>query len=98
MRWQILALGVTMLAAAPSRNVAQTLPAGYVGSQTCMACHEDIYNAFEKSPHRPVDVDAKREWAGRACESCHGPGQKHAESGDPALIRDPANLAAGAVV
>lgn len=61
-----------------------------------MACHEDIYNAFEKSPHHPVDVDAKRGWAGRACESCHGPGQKHAEAADPALIRDPANLAAAA--
>jgi DmsE family decaheme c-type cytochrome len=41
-------------------------------------------------------VDAKRGWQGRACESCHGPGQKHAESANPALIRNPANLAAAA--
>jgi DmsE family decaheme c-type cytochrome len=27
-----------------------------------------------------------------ACETCHGPGQAHAESGDPALIKNPAKL------
>jgi len=72
------------------------LPPGYVGSETCMACHEDIASAFAKSPHHVVDTDAKRGWDGRACESCHGPGQKHAESADPTLIRDPAKLTAAA--
>ena len=96
MRWQVCLLGMVLAAVARSQPAAPALPAGYVGSETCMACHEDIYDAFEKSPHRPVDVDAKRGWAGRACESCHGPGQKHAESADPTLIRDPAHLAAAA--
>src|SRR5580658_1895543 len=96
MRWQILVLGATMLAVAPSRTDAQTLPPGYVGSETCAGCHADLAKAFAISPHHPVDVDAKRGWQGRACESCHGPGQKHAESANPALISNPANLAAAA--
>ena len=79
-------------AVARSQPAAQTLPPGYVGSETCAGCHEDIAKAFANSPHHQVDVDAKRGWQGRACESCHGPGQKHAESANPALIRNPANL------
>src|SRR5689334_19424568 len=59
---------------------ADNKPAEQAGSQTCQACHEDIYNAFQKSPHQTVENDKKRGWAGNACESCHGLGSKHAES------------------
>jgi DmsE family decaheme c-type cytochrome len=68
-------------------------PPSYVGSETCQACHEDIFNAFVKSnPHRAVEKDKRRGWEGRACEACHGPGSAHAESGDASLIRQPAKL------
>ena len=67
-------------------------PAEYVGSQTCQGCHEDIYNNILKSPHQRVEVDKHRGWDGKACESCHGPGSKHAESMAPADIRQPAKL------
>src|SRR5436190_1319549 len=69
-------------------------PATYVGSQTCQPCHEDIYNAFQKSAHFVVEGQKKRGWEGKACESCHGAASKHAESGDATLIRNPAKLAA----
>ena len=91
-QWHVVLLGISLAAAAD----AQTLPAGYVGSEICNVCHEDIYNGIAKSAHHAVDTDAKRGWQGRACESCHGPGQKHAESGDASLIRNPANLTAAA--
>jgi len=68
----------------------------YAGSEACGVCHEDISKAFAKSPHHLVDTDKKRGWDGRACESCHGPGQKHAEAADAALIRNPAKLTAAA--
>src|SRR6516164_9864949 len=55
-------------------------PATYVGSTTCQGCHEDMFHAFEKNPHAVVDTDKKRGWENNACESCHGPGSKHAES------------------
>src|SRR6202451_3455395 len=96
MRWQVFLSCVVLAVVALSRAAAQTLPPGYVGSETCAGCHADLAKAFANSPHHSVDVDAKRGWQGRACESCHGSGQKHAESANPALIRNPANLAAAA--
>ena len=67
-------------------------PATYVGSTTCQGCHEDMFHAFEKNPHAVVDTDKKRGWENNACESCHGPGSKHAESMNAADIRQPAKL------
>src|SRR6202789_4475341 len=96
MRWQVFLLGMLLAAMARTQPAAPTLPPGYVGSETCAGCHADLAKAFANSQHHPVDGDAKRGWQGRACESCHGPGQKHAESANPALIRNPANLAAAA--
>lgn len=66
----------------------------YVGSETCQTCHEDIYNAFQKNPHKQVDTQARRGWEAKACESCHGPGGKHVESASKDDIRNPARLPA----
>ena len=43
-----------------------------------------------------VETDKTRGSAGHACETCHGPGQKHAEAADPTAIRNPAKLTAAA--
>jgi DmsE family decaheme c-type cytochrome len=73
---------------------AQDVAPPYVGSQVCQACHEDIYNAFQKSPHHVVDSDQKRGWVNKACESCHGPAQKHTETVSAEDIRNPAKITA----
>jgi DmsE family decaheme c-type cytochrome len=80
--------------AAPAQPAAEkeNKPAEYVGSETCQGCHEDIFNAFKKNPHHLVETDKKRGWETKACESCHGPGSKHAESMSAADIRNPAKL------
>lgn len=70
----------------------QTAPDAFAGSEACATCHEDISNAFAKNPHQAVNTDKKRGFAGRACESCHGPGQKHAESATATDIRNPSKL------
>jgi DmsE family decaheme c-type cytochrome len=70
----------------------QPAPAAYAGSAACSACHEDIFNAFQKSPHARVDADKWRGFAGNACEACHGPGQKHTETVAAEDIRQPAKL------
>ena len=91
------AAGALLLVAAASAQEtagAPALPAGYAGSQACQVCHEDIFKAFQKNPHQLVETDRKRGWENRACESCHGPGAKHAESVSAADIRQPAKLAA----
>jgi DmsE family decaheme c-type cytochrome len=83
-------------AAQPALPVGPALPAGYVGSEVCQACHEDLYNAFQKSPHQVVETEKRRGFEGRACEACHGPAEKHIGSADPADIRNPAKIAAAA--
>jgi DmsE family decaheme c-type cytochrome len=83
-----------LAAAVPA--IAQQPPPGYVGSETCQICHEDIYNSVAKSPHHIVDTGKKWGFAARACEACHGPGQEHAESADATKIHNPAKLAAAA--
>jgi DmsE family decaheme c-type cytochrome len=94
-----------MLAAQAAPQAASKTPAAqaatpaapaspYAGSDTCQACHEDIYGSIAKSAHHIVDVEEHRGWKGRVCESCHGPGAKHAESVSPADIRNPGKLPA----
>lgn len=78
---------------ADAKPEAAAGPATYVGSDTCQACHEDIHKAFQKNPHLAVETDKKRGWDGKACESCHGPGSKHAESTEAADIVNPAKQA-----
>src|SRR5260370_23632470 len=78
---------------ADSSKAADNQPAAYVGSEVCQACHEDIFNAIRKSPHQVIESDKKRGWDGKTCESCHGAGSRHAESGSAEGIRNPAKLA-----
>jgi DmsE family decaheme c-type cytochrome len=87
-----MVLGLTLAAVPPARAADPALPTGYAGSEACQVCHEDIYNAFTKSPHHRVDMDAKRGWQGRACESCHGAAQKHTEGPSADNIQNPASL------
>jgi len=82
-------------AAAPAAPPPDNKPAEFVGSATCQTCHEDIFNAFQKNPHQMVETDKKRGWDTKACESCHGPGSKHAESASADDIRQPAKLNPG---
>jgi|ERR1019366_4285634 DmsE family decaheme c-type cytochrome len=80
--------------AAPAPAAEQ---ATYVGSEVCGACHEDLAKAFLKSPHQAVETGDKHggpAWTGKACESCHGPGSKHAESLSAADIRNPSKMEA----
>jgi DmsE family decaheme c-type cytochrome len=49
----------------------------YVGSETCMSCHEDVFRKqFEGTPHFQT---AQKN--GHGCESCHGPGSEHVAGG-----------------
>jgi DmsE family decaheme c-type cytochrome len=64
----------------------------YAGSELCQACHPDVQDGFKKDLHISVETDEKRGWKGRGCESCHGPGAKHAGSGLAPDILNPAKL------
>ncbi len=91
--------GAQTSAPAPSAPAAQAAPAAapapltYVGSETCGACHEDIFKDFKANRHFVIEGNKNRGWDGNACESCHGPGSKHAESTSADDIQNPARLA-----
>lgn len=87
-------LAAAQEAAAKPAEEAKTGPATYVGSEACQACHEEISKAFNRNPHAVVEKVASRGFKGQACESCHGPGSKHAESVAAADIVNPARQAA----
>ena len=84
----------TAQATAPARKAPaakqQTSPpaaqagaqSGYVGEATCVTCHDQSY----KGTKHALAFNDRTPAATHGCESCHGPGQKHAESGDPDLI------------
>ncbi|MBI4264371.1 MAG: DmsE family decaheme c-type cytochrome [Acidobacteria bacterium] len=70
--------------AAGQAGAVQTL-SGYVGSDTCLGCHDDkqgMAGTIHGKAAHPRSPEAAQ-----GCETCHGPGQPHAESGDPDLIR-----------
>jgi len=80
-------------AAAPSSAVGGAAPAsaqatGFVGDDTCVACHESEGKSLHASPHgKAQNARTPSAKANQACETCHGPGREHAESGDASKIR-----------
>jgi DmsE family decaheme c-type cytochrome len=56
---------------------------GYVGSETCAICHEEIALEFGKTEHAIAHG-----WDAEAgCESCHGPGAAHADGDETAIVK-----------
>jgi len=69
---------------------AKPNPADFVGSETCTTCHADEAKKFDSNPHAKLALEHGGK--GVTCESCHGPGKAHVESGgDKTKILDLAN-------
>jgi DmsE family decaheme c-type cytochrome len=57
---------------------------GYVGSETCVTCHEGYDASVNRSKHA-FAKDPRTPAAKQGCESCHGPGEAHIQ--DPASVK-----------
>jgi DmsE family decaheme c-type cytochrome len=84
----MLLLSLAATAESKQENQAQSPPpatgnagAQYVGSETCQACHDEIYKKFNASPHWLTTKETKMTHGAHGCESCHGPGSAHVEGG-----------------
>jgi len=66
--------------------------ATYIGSKECEQCHEDIYRGFQTADHARL-IAAGPHALPAGCESCHGPGSVHSESGGE--TKPPMSFSAG---
>jgi DmsE family decaheme c-type cytochrome len=73
---------------APRQNPAQPVAGGaaLVGDDKCIVCHADKGEVMAKTPHGQK-ADVRTPAAKQGCETCHGPGSKHAD--DPANVKMP---------
>jgi hypothetical protein len=68
--------------ASQAKNQARTIDSSqYVGSETCLACHEEEGKRFGKTPMGKAFSHPHSEAEKLGCESCHGPGKAHSEAG-----------------
>ena len=57
-------------------------PATYIGSQACVACHRNQVGNLNRTVHGDILLKRPRsDEEKQGCESCHGPGSKHINSG-----------------
>ena len=69
-----------------TQAVPATQPAGYAGTDTCLACHSDMSASLKDTAHGQAK-DPRSPEATRGCESCHGPGQAHVDDDAKGHIR-----------
>ncbi len=60
---------------------------GFVGDDTCVTCHESEGKGLHATLHGKAQNERTPAATGRSCESCHGPGKAHVDSGDASAIK-----------
>ena len=64
--------------AATAQTAPAPNPADFVGSEVCATCHAEQAGKFASNPHAKIGL---MHGDSATCESCHGPGKAHVESG-----------------
>lgn len=68
----------TIAAQEPKTESKPSADSDYVGSEKCAECHEEESKSISKTPHGGKPFAMRSTYG---CETCHGPGRKHVESG-----------------
>ena len=72
----------------PSTAPASAQANGFVGDDTCTTCHDSEGKSLKGTLHgKSQNARTPAAKTGQACETCHGPGQKHVDSGKPEDIK-----------
>jgi DmsE family decaheme c-type cytochrome len=71
----------------PSVQTAAPAATDFVGDETCMGCHEAEGKALKSTFHGKAQNERTPAATGHGCETCHGNGKKHVDSGDPKDIK-----------
>jgi DmsE family decaheme c-type cytochrome len=75
------------LAPGEAKPAEPSPPPGYVGDETCLACHEAQHPGMTKKYQATVHAhvlnakNARTPLATHGCEACHGPGEAHVNAG-----------------
>lgn len=90
--------GISVAGDSPPATAAEQLgvPEGatYVGSASCLDCHDEIGEFFTGSPHHPDRGLTVPGTGIGSCEACHGPGSIHVAEEDGSHILGPERLGA----
>jgi DmsE family decaheme c-type cytochrome len=90
-----LAAASSKSAPAPKADASATQTAGYVGDDTCATCHDSEAKGMRETLHgKAQNSRTPAAKNGQACETCHGAGQKHVDSGKKEDIKRFAVLSA----
>ncbi len=82
-----LAMAGTSIPPVQDPSITQSQVTGFVGEEECIFCHPDQGDSYELTKHGR-NLDQRAPAGTNGCESCHGPGQAHADAdGDMALIK-----------
>ncbi len=64
----------------PGQQTAAKPEGDYVGSETCVTCHEDQQRRFKNTIMGKIMARPRTPLEAQGCESCHGPGRAHVEA------------------
>ena len=83
----------TLPAIAPTAAPVQQT--GFVGDETCTTCHDTEGKGLHQTLHgKAQNVRTPAAKTGQTCETCHGPGQAHVDTGDKTKIKRFASMSA----
>ena len=75
----------------PPANQDPAPAAGFAGDAVCLDCHEDQTKTYAGTAHARAK-NPRTPAAGQGCESCHGPGKAHADSGGESPMKNPVKM------